>query len=288
MLKWLVTLLPTDAFAHVPHLMGKIIEPEQSTFRITRAKYDEWDGAARAAGRPENWRRSHEDREATRVAALTGRLNWDLWVFAYGSLMLDPAIHIVEIRPATPQGYHRSFCLKIEIGRGSPENPGLVAGLREGGQCQGLLFRVPASAVDRETDIMWMREIVFDGYVPAFLHLETNLGRLEARAFIADRASSRWVDLNEEATARMIATGTGIVGSNLEYLDKLHEQLSLLGFDDPAIKALHRRAHSLSDCLCQLKGNCCGIAITAAGVNSVNLRGSLPLHRDNQVMRKRE
>jgi len=157
--------------------MGKIIEPEQSTFRITRAKYDEWDGAARAAGRPENWRRSHEDREATRVAALTGRLNWDLWVFAYGSLMLDPAIHIVEIRPATLQGYHRSFCLKIEIGRGSPENPGLVAGLREGGQCQGLLFRVPASAVDRETDIMWMREIVFDGYVPAFLHLETNLGR---------------------------------------------------------------------------------------------------------------
>src|SRR5262249_37554846 len=90
---------------------------------------------------------------------------------------LDPAIHIVEIRPATPQGYHRSFCLKIEIGRGSPENPGLVAGLREGGQCQGLLFRVPASAVDRGTDVMWIRGVVFYGYVPAVLHLETNLGR---------------------------------------------------------------------------------------------------------------
>src|SRR5262245_31656893 len=251
-------LLPTDAFAHVPHLLGKIIEPEQSTFRITRAKYDEWDRAARAAGQPENWRRSHEDREATRVAALAGRLNADLWVFAYGSLMWDPAIHIVEIRPATLQGYHRSFCVKIEIGRGSPENPGLVAGLREGGQCQGLLFRVPARAVDRETDIMWMREMVFDGYVPKFLHLETNLGHLEALAFIADRASSRWVDLNEEATARMIAMGTGIVGSNLEYLDKLHEQLSLLGFDDPAIKALHRQAHSIADHIYSLPNQCNG------------------------------
>ena len=55
-------LLPTDAFTHVPHLLGKIIEPEQSTFRITRAKYDEWDRAARAAGQPKTWRRSHEDR----------------------------------------------------------------------------------------------------------------------------------------------------------------------------------------------------------------------------------
>jgi hypothetical protein len=57
-------LLPTDAFAHVPHLLGKIIEPKQSTFGITRAKYDEWDRAARAAGQPEKWRRSHEDRVA--------------------------------------------------------------------------------------------------------------------------------------------------------------------------------------------------------------------------------
>jgi hypothetical protein len=65
--------LQSDAFAHVRHLLGKIIEPEQSTFRITRAKYDEWDQAARAAGQPETWRRSHEDREATRVAALVKR-----------------------------------------------------------------------------------------------------------------------------------------------------------------------------------------------------------------------
>ena len=51
-------LLPTGEFAHVPHLMGNFIEPEQSTFRIASAKYDEWDWAARAAGHPDRWRRS--------------------------------------------------------------------------------------------------------------------------------------------------------------------------------------------------------------------------------------
>src|SRR5215831_19039217 len=140
-------LLPKDALAHVPHLIGKILEPEKSTLRITRAKYDEWDQAARAAGHPDNWRRSHEDREATRITALAGRRNTDLWLFAYGSLMWDPAIHIVEIRTATLQGFHRAFCVRIEFGRGSPGKPALMVGLNEGGQCHGLAFRVPAAVV---------------------------------------------------------------------------------------------------------------------------------------------
>jgi cation transport regulator ChaC len=54
----------------------------------------------------------------------------------------------------------------------------------------------------------------------------------------------------------MIATGTGIVGSNLQYLDKLHDQLSLLGFDDPAIKALHKRAHSNAAQIYSLPNQC--------------------------------
>ncbi len=239
-------LLPLDAFVHVPHLIGKILEPEKSALRITRAKFDEWDRLARAAGYPDDWRRSHEDREATRIAALAGRLNTDLWIFAYASLMWDPSIHIVEIRQAALQGFHRAFCLKIEIGRGSKERPALVAGLREGVQCQGLAFRIPAAAVDRETDIVWMREMISNGYTPAFVPVQTAQGDLEALAFIADRSCSQWVNLGEEAAARMVAAGTGVVGSNLEYLDNLHEHLMLLGIDDPTVKALHARAHGIA------------------------------------------
>ncbi|MGA8769356.1 MAG: gamma-glutamylcyclotransferase, partial [Rhodomicrobium sp.] len=117
--------LSPHAFVHVPMLTGKIIEPENSSFRISLASFEEWDRRAAAAGNP-GWRRSHEDREATRRAALAGRLDADLWVFAYGSLMWDPAILIVEIRRATLAGFHRRFCLKITIGRGSRKAPSLM------------------------------------------------------------------------------------------------------------------------------------------------------------------
>ena len=86
-------LLPADAFAHVPMLAGKILEPEKSMFRISRDTFREWDRRAQEAGYGENWRRTHEEREETRSKALAGRLDRDLWIFAYGSLMWDPALH---------------------------------------------------------------------------------------------------------------------------------------------------------------------------------------------------
>src|SRR5262249_60894331 len=130
-------------------------------------------------GYAENWRRSHEDREATRTTALAGRLNDDLWVFAYGSLMWDPALHIVEIRRATLQGFHRRFCLKAEIGRGSKESPALMAALDVGGECQGLAYRNPAEAVNRETEFLWVRGLTGEACLPTFRTVRTPHGAVE-------------------------------------------------------------------------------------------------------------
>ena len=116
-----------------------------------------------------------------------------------------------------------------------------MAGLTEGGQCEGLAFRIPAAIVEQETDIMWMREMIFEGYTPTFVPLQTPQGPLEGLALLADTRCRGLVDLDEEATARLIATGIGILGSNLEYLDNLHEHLLLLGIDDPGIRQLHVR-----------------------------------------------
>ena len=179
------------------------------------------------------------------MRALSGRLHADLWVFAYGSLMWDPAIYIAEIRTAALAGFHRAFCLKTHIGRGSLERPGLMVGLHDGGECQGLALRIPANIVDRETDIMWMREMVSDGYAPTFVRVQTPQGTVEALTFVADKGSSRWVDLDEEATARMIATGVGMLGTNLDYLDTLAGHPVLLGVIDIGISHLHARAHQV-------------------------------------------
>ncbi len=225
-----MALLP-DAFVHVPMLTGKIIEPERSEFRIPLASFEEWDRRAAAAGFSE-WRRSHKDREATRSDALAGRLNADLWVFAYGSLMWDPAIHFAEIRQATFPGFHRRFCLKIEIGRGSRKAPSLMAALDLGGECHGLAYRLPASLVNEETEILWMREMIGYGYAPVFRPVITPQGSIEALAFVMDRSSPQFADVSGAEAAATIATGRGRLGTNREYFDKLAEHVRLLGIED--------------------------------------------------------
>jgi cation transport protein ChaC len=185
-------LLPPEAFRHVPALAGKIIDPETSFFRLTQERLAELDRFARAAGYPANWRLTDEEREATRREALAGR-EGDLWVFAYGSLMWDPAIAIAEIRTATLHGWHRRFCLKSQVGRGSAERPALMAALDQGGVCHGLALRIPAEHVDRETEILWMREMVAAAYVPTFVPVATPQGHIEALTFVMNRSSSRYV-----------------------------------------------------------------------------------------------
>jgi glutathione-specific gamma-glutamylcyclotransferase len=70
----------------------------------------------------------------------------DVWVFAYGSLIWNPIFRYVERRVGTIYGFHRRFCLWVPVGRGTPDNPGLVLGLDRGGSCRGIAFRIAASA----------------------------------------------------------------------------------------------------------------------------------------------
>jgi cation transport protein ChaC len=155
--------------------------------------------------------------------------------------MWDPALRIAEIRTATLMGLHRRFCLKIEIGRGSRAKPGLMAGLDQGGTCHGLAFRVPAAAVDPETEILWMREMIRAAYVPIFRSVETPQGPVEALTFAMDRSSPLYADLSLDEAARLIATAEGILGSNREYVDRLAAHLALLGIEDYVLDAVRRR-----------------------------------------------
>jgi cation transport protein ChaC len=240
-------LLPPEAFLHVPELADKVIAPETSFFRRSRSGdwLGELDRVARENGYPENWRLTDEEREATR-AGVVARNGRDLWVFAYGSLMWDPGIHIVEIRTATLAGFHRRFCLKSQFGRGSRDKPALMAALDCGGDCQGLALRIPAEHVDRETQILWRREMLAGSYVPTFMPVETPQGDIdEAVAFVINRQSDRYVQLDIEETARLIATGAGFRGTCLEYLENLADRLELLRLQDPKISDLRLRVRRL-------------------------------------------
>ncbi len=236
----------SDPFRHHPALRGRIGEPETSRFRHFRPADHDAEMAAR--GFPPDWRFSDEEREARRRALLGPRYGADIWVFAYGSLMWDPAFRFAEVRLGRVAGYARRFCLLDTFGaRGTPEAPGLQAGLAEapGGDCTGLVFRIAAAEAEVEAEVVWRREALADPYLPRFLPVETDHGPVEALAFVANPASAQIVHLPRAVQVGYLATGRGDFGTSRAYLEGIAAQLQALGIEDPEIDTLldEVRAH---------------------------------------------
>lgn len=226
-----------DPYLHAPQLRGRITDPLASFFRTFQPS--DFDAALLAAGRPADWRYADADREARRLAALAGRLDADIWVFAYGSLMWDPAFVYAEVRRGRIAGYARRFCLSETYARGTPDAPGLMAGLDHGPDCEGLVFRIGAELAERETEILWRREGLGSAYTPVFAAVDTDHGRVEALAFVADHASPViFPDLTREEQVKRIATGVGVLGSSREYLENIAAQMAALGIEDAEVTGL--------------------------------------------------
>ncbi|WP_417685728.1 gamma-glutamylcyclotransferase [Roseibium sp.] len=233
----------SDPFRHHPQLRDRIIDPETSRFR--NLDLSDMDRQMQAMGLPEDWRRSDENRDQSRRETLKDRWGQDIWIFGYGSLMWDPAFRFSEVRRATLDGYHRRFCLKSEVGRGTPETPGLMAGLDLGGTCNGLVFRVDAERLEEESHYIWRREMLLRSYAPEFLEMETELGPVEAMAFVVNRENPLLLaPMSLEETARLIARAEGYLGPNIDYLEKLADAFELLELEDDELFRLRDLARS--------------------------------------------
>jgi cation transport protein ChaC len=231
---------PHHVFRHTPSLRGKITPPDASEMRFGQDRFAELDVQAEAEGWPPGWRMEHDARETNRHLVLSGRLTQDLWVFAYGSLIWDPAVQVAEYRLGALTGWHRKFCMRLEGGRGSHERPGLMAALDEGGHCDGVVFCIPAALVDQETEYMWRREMFSGAYRPVFMEVVTPQGPVDALVFLMDRNNHRYApDMDEAEAARMIAVAEGRLGPNFDYLDSLVRHLDELGIEDNDIHRLH-------------------------------------------------
>jgi len=184
---------------------------------------------------------SREAREATRRAALA---RWtpgtDLWLFGYGSLMWNPAIHVAERRPGAIRGWHRRFCLWTPLGRGTPDRPGLMLALEPGGRCRGIALRIAAEAVESETVIVWRREMLTGAYRARWVRVETDGGPLDAITFVVDRRHPRYAGvLSDAETARAIAHAEGRLGRCCDYLRNTVQHLDALGVADGPMHRLH-------------------------------------------------
>ena len=170
----------------------------------------------------------------------------DVWVFAYGSLIWNPLFPFADRRLARVYGFHRSFCLWSRIGRGTPEKPGLVLGLDQGGSCGGLAYRIAATHVREELRLLWRREMVTGSYVPTWVKARTPLGAVPAIAFVVDQHTANYAGrLATPEAARCIAGASGLHGACAEYLIRTLTGLREHGIDDHSLRDVERALGAL-------------------------------------------
>ncbi|WP_116134013.1 gamma-glutamylcyclotransferase [Tropicimonas sp. IMCC34043] len=222
----------TDPYTHHPELRGKIVDPLTSFFRTFSldsmlARYPEL-AAARS------WAHSDSHREGTRARTLAEHGAGDLWIFAYGSLMWDPAFQFAEVRRASVPGYARRFVLKDIYGaRGTREAPGLMAALDRGDGCEGLAFRIAAQEIEAETEILWRREMIGPGYIPTFVPAVIDGQPGNALTFVADHSADQICpELTRREQVQFIAQGKGFLGTSKDYLCNIVSQFAALGIVD--------------------------------------------------------
>ena len=157
----------------------------------------------------------------------------DIWVFGYGSLIWNPMVQYREKRDGLVHGFHRRFCMWTRIGRGSPEFPGLVLALDNGGSTKGVVFRIPADIAPRELDILWRREMMADSYRPVWLSAKTDKGPVRALSFAIRRNRPVFAPPMPDAeVARIIYQAKGFVGPCKDYLENTQKALLDAGIHD--------------------------------------------------------
>ncbi len=175
------------------------------------------------------------DRDSTMIPT-----DGDLWVFAYGSLMWRPGFEAVERSLARVDGYHRALCIESHRHRGTPERPGLVLGLDEGGSCCGVAFRVAAPLVAETLAYLRKRELVTHVYVEKMLTATLADGRrVPAMSYVVDKTHRQYVGrLSLEETLRRVTGAEGLAGRNEDYVLNTAEELRRLGVPDAALSEL--------------------------------------------------
>ena len=163
----------------------------------------------------------------------------DLWVFGYGSLMWNPAFDYAERQTGIVRGWHRRFCLWMEMGRGSPDNPGLMLALDRGGTCRGVAFRIPPAEVRSELLIIWRREMFGTAYLARWVNVRTTCAPVPAITFVVNRDHSRYAGrLSDAEAARRIASASGPLGSCAAYLQNTLDHLASLGIRDRGLELI--------------------------------------------------
>lgn len=173
---------------------------------------------------------SDDDYEKATHQILRRNAGNPLWLFAYGSLIWNPAFEHVEHRACKAFGWRRSFSLDLVRWRGTTQQPGLMLALDYGGCCHGVAFRLPDGNDHAQVRQLLRRETSYKEDLPSIRWIDVREGNRKLRAltfWAAPRSDGYYIKLPIEEPAIRLARAAGHVGTGAEYLHntivKLHE-----------------------------------------------------------------
>jgi glutathione-specific gamma-glutamylcyclotransferase len=172
------------------------------------------------------------------------------WIFGYASLIWRPEFDAAEHRPALVHGWHRALRMRSRVNRGTPQLPGLVFALLQGGACKGVVYRLKRERAEEELDRLWAREMPTGVYDARLVDCRTPQGVVQALAFtLARRSDSCLPRLPDDEMLRILRHASGRYGSTLDYLAQTAVALRERGLHDREIERLMAlaRRHDLID-----------------------------------------
>jgi cation transport protein ChaC len=158
------------------------------------------------------------------------------WLFAYGSLIWKPEFPTEEYLVGVAEGWHRSFCMRIEKYRGSPEQPGLMMALDRGGRCEGVLLRMSEQHLASQLYLLLQREVGSHEALESVRWIDVQSAQGLIRALVSYAHPARldyYVKaLPLEKVASVLARACGHWGSGAQYLHQTVSKLEEFGVHD--------------------------------------------------------
>jgi cation transport protein ChaC len=155
----------------------------------------------------------------------------EVWLFAFGSLIWNKRFTHDEERPGVVRGWHRDFCLGPDTRfRGNPEAPGYTLSLDRGGQCKGMVYRLPRQDLAANIEGLLRKEPPFP---PRWLTVATPQGVVRAVSVThPGKAIGYAGHLADEVIADALARAVGMLGSMAQYVYLTAYHLEQLGLCD--------------------------------------------------------
>ena len=183
-------------------------------------------------------------------STLAERLDGEVWIFGYASLMWKPDVAYIDRRLGIVRGYRRRLNVWTVRARGTSEHPGLGFGLErnENGSCQGVVYCLDLQAREQDLAALWEREMTTGIYRPCWLTVETGEGNVEAITFVVDETHPQYADsLSQEQMATAIAGAHGEWGSCRDYFTRTMRELGKLGIEEPELKTVFALVEQIDD-----------------------------------------